>query len=112
MKISKENSKSYDWGESCKGWHLVNSKDLSVIQEVMPPKTKEIMHKHALSQQFFFVLKGTATFLVDAKEFIVKKGEGIYIKPNVMHQIQNKNSDNLEFLVISQPHAHGDRFTE
>lgn len=112
MKISKENSKSYDWGESCKGWHLVDSKDLSVIQEIMLPGTKEIKHRHRTSQQFFFILKGTATFIIDTEEFVIKKGKGIHIKPNTMHQIKNKNNDNLEFLVISQPHAHGDRFME
>ena len=109
MKISKENSQAYDWGINCKGWHLVNTPALSVIQEVMPPATVERSHKHSKSQQFFYILRGEATFSVDGKTQKVKRNQGIYIPPNVFHQIRNATDEDLEFLVISQPHAHGDR---
>jgi hypothetical protein len=31
MKISKQNAEHYIWGDSCDDWHLVKSKELSVI---------------------------------------------------------------------------------
>ena len=112
MKITKTNSEEYDWGEKCKGWHLVNSKELSIIQELMPPKTKETSHKHSKSQQFFYILNGQATFVIEEKEYLIDKKQGIHIKPNVIHQIKNKTDKDLEFIVISQPHSHGDRIIE
>jgi|TARA_B110000261_G_C12926766_1_gene294785 hypothetical protein len=53
MKKSKENSEHYNWGNNCSGWYLVKSESLSVIEELMPPKTHEIKHYHNNSQQFF-----------------------------------------------------------
>lgn len=112
MKVTKQNSEEYDWGFKCKGWHLVNTNELSVIQELMPSGTEEIEHKHSKSQQFFYVLKGEATFLVNGKRHHVKSNQGIHIQPNISHQIKNETDENLEFIVISQPHSHGDRLVE
>ncbi|UZO80591.1 cupin domain-containing protein [Aquimarina sp. ERC-38] len=109
MIISKNTSETYEWGSTCQGWHLVNNKKLSIIQEIMPPGTSEVIHKHTESQQFFFVLKGKAIFIIENKRFEVSINEGIYIRPNYFHQIKNETKEPLEFLVISQPHAHGDR---
>jgi mannose-6-phosphate isomerase-like protein (cupin superfamily) len=36
-------------------------------------------------------------------------GEGLQIEPGVAHQIANRSEENVEFLVVSQPHSHGDR---
>ena len=112
MKITKANSEKYDWGEKCNGWYLVNTKELSIIEELMPPRTQETKHKHSKSQQFFYIIKGQATFLIEEKEYIIDKNQGIHIKPNMIHQIKNKTDENLEFIVISQPHSHGDRIIE
>lgn len=109
MKKSKENSEHYNWGENCSGWHLVKTESLSVIEELMPPKTKEKKHHHKVSQQFFRILKGKATFEIENEIITVEEGKGIHILPNVKHQIRNEESVNLEFLVISQPTTRGDR---
>lgn len=111
MKKTKQNSKEYSWGTNCLGWHLVNEKELSVIQEVMPPNTGEVAHKHRDSQQFFFILKGIATFELEGKVTLVKENEGMHIQKNQVHKIQNNTDMDLEFLVISQPHSHKDRIT-
>ncbi len=109
MKKSKQNTPAYTWGAICKGWHLVHTPSLSVIQEVMPPSTAEVKHRHPQAQQFFFILSGEATFLLADKQVIVEAGEGIHIPPKMVHQIKNETNEDLEFLVISEPHAHGDR---
>jgi len=109
---NKKNSPSYKWGDNCTGWHLVKNPSLSVIQEVMPPDTAEVNHKHSKSQQYFFILKGTATFFIDGKELEVPNGSGIHIEKETWHQIKNLSEDEIEFLVISEPHSHGDRITK
>ncbi len=112
MKITKTNSEEYDWGNKCKGWHLVNTQELSIIQELMPPVTSELNHKHSKSQQFFYILQGQATFMIDGTAYKVDKNQGMHINPNIVHQIKNQANENLEFLVISQPHSHGDKIIE
>lgn len=112
MKKNKENTEHYIWGEKCHGWHLVQTQDLSVIQEIMHANTKEERHYHAFSQQFFFILKGKAMFEIEGDLIEVSQGEGVHIKPRQKHQIQNNEPTELEFLVISQPVTQGDRMEE
>ena len=106
---NKENTEHYFWGKNCEGFHLLKSEKLSIIQEIMPPKTSEIVHYHNNSQQFFYILKGKATFEINDKKVIVEKESSIHIKPKYQHKIYNNEESNLEFLVISQPTTKNDR---
>ncbi|MBX2873898.1 MAG: cupin domain-containing protein [Saprospiraceae bacterium] len=109
MKISTKNAQHYKWGSDCEGWHLLNSPQLSVIQEKMPPGTKEVKHYHEQSEQVFFILAGRATFTLDQETFILEPQESLHIPIRTPHQIQNNSKQDLHFLVISHPKAHGDR---
>lgn len=109
MKISKNSAEHYIWGDQCDGWHLVKGADLSIIHERMPANTSEIKHYHEHARQFFFVLSGTATMIMDDQEITIHPQEGLEISPLVPHQMCNKSSDAVEFLVISQPNGKGDR---
>jgi len=106
---SISSAEHYKWGDNCDGWHLVNTESLSVIQEMMPPGTTENMHYHKLSQQVFFILKGSATFEIDDQIYNVKMGESIHVLPLAKHCISNNQNEELHFLVVSQPKSHGDR---
>ena len=55
----------YKWGNNCDGWVLADTETLSVKQELMPMHTAESLHYHKKAQQFFFILKGIATFEVE-----------------------------------------------
>nr|WP_299338055.1 cupin domain-containing protein [Allomuricauda sp.] len=112
MKKTKENSEHYNWGDKCSGWYLVKSQSLSVIEELMPPKTQEEKHYHNRAQQFFRILSGTATFEIEDEIIKIQSGEGIHIPAKTKHLIRNDQPENLEFLVISEPNTHGDRFED
>ncbi|MFK7811866.1 MAG: cupin domain-containing protein [Maribacter sp.] len=112
MKKSKENSEHYSWGTNCSGWHLVKSDNLSIIEELMPANTSEQKHYHNFSEQYFYILNGTASFEIENKILEVNKGEGVHVYPKVNHQIKNESSSDLEFIVISQPSARIDRIDE
>ncbi|HWK56195.1 MAG TPA: cupin domain-containing protein [Parapedobacter sp.] len=107
--IVKQHAPHYQWGDNCDGWHLVKTDALSVIQENMPPGTEETLHFHTNAQQFFFILNGTATFEKNGAYVDVGERQGFYIQPGEHHRIFNKTDHDLEFIVISQPMAHGDR---
>jgi len=109
MERSKDNSEHYKWGNNCSGWHLVKSQNLSIIQELMPPNTSEQKHYHNFSEQFFYILKGEATFEIGKEIIIIKEGNSIHINSQKKHKIINETNLNLEFLVISQPTTEGDR---
>lgn len=104
------NSPHYTWGDNCDGWHLLDTSDLSVIQERMPPGTEEVLHYHKKAEQLFYILSGKATFYIEEEQIVAGQGDSIYIKPNTKHCIKNLTVDeDLSFLVISQPKSHGDR---
>lgn len=106
---SINNSKHYKWGDNCDGWHLVASKNLSVIQERMPPGTSEVRHYHEKSEQYFYVLNGVACIEVEGEVHSVNVQEGLYVAAGLPHQVFNKSSLELAFIVVSTPPSHGDR---
>ncbi|SFC83158.1 Mannose-6-phosphate isomerase, cupin superfamily [Parapedobacter composti] len=103
------NSKHYNWGNLCDGWHLVDSPTLSVIREKMPSGASENLHFHNNAQQFFFILSGMANFEVEGEIFEVHEGQGFHVLPKKKHRILNNKDTVLEFIVISEPKSHGDR---
>ena len=66
--------KHYKWGSDCDGWNLVDEETFSVKQELMPAGTKEVNHYHQTDQQFFYILKGKATFGIE--DSIIERNEG------------------------------------
>ncbi len=106
---STKNAERYPWGDGCEGWHLLKRDDLSVIQERVPPGKAEVLHSHTRARQFFYVLKGTATLIIDTTSVVLRDREGIEVAPGIPHQLRNDSSQDLEFLVISAPKSHGDR---
>ncbi|WP_444910111.1 cupin domain-containing protein [Microbulbifer sp. TRSA005] len=107
--VSKENAAHYSWGEGCDGWHLVRTDSLSVIQERVPPGCSEVRHLHRQSEQFFFVLKGTATIECGGEEHTLTPVQGLHIAAGIPHQLFNKADVDLILTVTSTPPSHGDR---
>ena len=101
--------KHYLWGSDCDGWGLVDEDALSVKQELMPAGTKEVKHYHQSAQQFFYILKGKATFEIEDSTIIINQGEGLHIEAGKKHRILNETGEDLEFVLCSQPSTKNDR---
>ena len=109
--IDKRTAEHYLWGDNCDSWVLADTVGLSIKQESMPSGTKEKLHFHTYAQQFFFILKGSATFYLGDNEIIINEQKGILIQPKTKHFIANETTEQLDFLVISQPTTNNDRTT-
>ena len=107
--VSRESAEHYRWGVDCDGWHLVKDKQLSVIEEFMPPGSAEIRHYHERAQQFFYILTGEVLMEIDGENVLIPAGSGVRIMPGTRHQIRNPSSSPVRFLVISQPSSRDDR---
>ncbi len=101
----------YAWGQGCDGWRLVASSGLSVIEERMPPGSSETRHYHAVSRQFFYVLRGELVVECGSERWEIGERHGLELPPGVVHQVRNEGAVDAEFLVVSQPPSHGDRHT-
>ena len=108
--VSKHQSlKHYQWGSVCDSWNLLDNAGLSVKQEMMPAGTAEQLHYHQKTQQFFFILAGTATFEIEGKQIEVGVHEGLQVSAGEKHRIINNGKTNLEFILCSQPSISDDR---
>jgi mannose-6-phosphate isomerase-like protein (cupin superfamily) len=107
--IGTANAEHYTWGGVCDGWHLLRREDLSVIEERMPPGTEEQRHLHLRATQFFYVLEGELTIVVDGSPQLIGPRQGLEILPGQPHQALNQSGGDVHFLVMSQPPGHGDR---
>jgi mannose-6-phosphate isomerase-like protein (cupin superfamily) len=83
--------------------------ELSIIREKMPPGTSEVKHYHQKSRQFFYILSGKASMEVQDKKYILLPSDGIEIPPLIPHKISNESTEELNFIVVSNPKSHGDR---
>lgn len=108
--VSKDKPlKHYQWGNNCEGWNFVGEEALSVKQELMPAGAAEALHYHQQSQQFFFILKGRATFEIEGRSIEIKEQEGLHIKAGLKHRICNNTHTDVEFILCSQPSTINDR---
>ena len=108
--INRSSAPHYFWKDVCDGWHLLDREDLSIIAEKMPPGTAEDRHYHKKSRQFFYVLCGQAVMRFDGSEVLLSAGSGIEIDPLEVHQMANPFGEAMEFLVVSMPKSHGDKY--
>jgi mannose-6-phosphate isomerase-like protein (cupin superfamily) len=109
--IDKHNAlHHYTWGNDCDGWELLSTDTLSVKQERMPAQTSEAFHYHEKAQQFFFILKGIATFEVENETYTVYPQQGFHIEAGKKHRIVNNTAEDIEFILSSQPSTNHDRF--
>lgn len=99
----------YGWGADCDGWNLVAEEGLSVKLERMPAGTTEVKHYHKVAQQFFYILKGTATFEIENTFTELSAGEGLHTRAGETHRILNNGTADLEFILCSQPSTAADR---
>ena len=108
--LSKENCLShYKWGNNCDGWNLISKPEVVIKQELMPAQTAEKLHLHTYAEQFFYILKGQATFLIEGETVIVDANKGLQIKAGNKHQLMNNGMDDLEFILFSYPSTENDR---
>ena len=107
--INMNNAEHYTWGDACDGWRLVNSPELSIIEERMPPHTAERLHFHHKADQFFYVLSGEAQMEIDNQLVTIAARNGIFIEHGRTHKIHNNSDQDVMFLVISRPTTRGDR---
>lgn len=109
MRVSTENATKTEWAKNCLAYALVEQDSLLIKKEQIPSGGCELLHYHEATFQFFYVLKGKATFFLAESEIVLKSGEGINVFPKQAHKIMNRHQSLLEFLVISSGKIHNDR---
>jgi quercetin dioxygenase-like cupin family protein len=68
---------------------------------VAPQKSTHAPHRHA-EDEFFFILEGTAEFILDGKTAVGKPYTSFYCPSNSEHGIRNNGDTILKYLVIKK----------
>lgn len=108
-KITLEKADKYKWGEVGVGWLLKTSPEMTIAQRVLSPGVKEKKHYHNISWQFFYILEGEGTILVDDELIPINADESIEVNPLSIHQMINTGDAIIRYLVISTPNSFEDR---
>lgn len=107
--VNRDNAEHYNRKSFCDGWHFLNTDELSIIAEKMPPNTFEDIHFHRRARQFFYILSGETEMRLQGRTVKLYADTGIEIEPTELHQMANVSCESVEFMVVSMPKAHDDK---
>lgn len=102
-KTNRSVAPHYLWAEICEGWRLLDSEDLSVIEELMPSQTKETRHVHKRANQLFYMLAGTLTIVLDGQIQELTPSDALNVQPGQTHQARNDHQTEPARFLVS-PH--------
>lgn len=83
----------------------------SLAKIILPSGNTSARHFHKKSEESYLILSGIANLVIDEQKFTLSAGEAVLIEPHEVHQIKNKNDQDLVFLAVCVPAWHpGDSF--
>jgi mannose-6-phosphate isomerase-like protein (cupin superfamily) len=69
----------------------------------MPPWSANTLHKHAIAEEFYFVLEGTGRMRVGHETLTVPKYGGVLVGPSILRQIFNDSEVEVLWLIVGAP---------
>lgn len=66
----------------------------------LPKDSKFIPHYHDDMDEVFIIISGKAKIKVGDREDILERGDAVFIPMKTVHQMQNLEENNLEYIVI------------
>jgi mannose-6-phosphate isomerase-like protein (cupin superfamily) len=84
----------------------------SLAHVVIPPGKLSPRHYHKVLEETYYILKGQASMTIDGHDFSLSPGQALLILPGEIHQVFNRQAEDLEFLVVCAPPWTPDDFFE
>jgi mannose-6-phosphate isomerase-like protein (cupin superfamily) len=85
----------------------------SLAEARLKPGCATVPHHHAVTEEIYYILTGTAAMTLGQETRNVGPGDAIAIPPGVRHTICNTGSGELVFLCTCAPgYEHSDTFLE
>lgn len=107
--VSKHSVPSFKWAAVCDGWTLLDTDQLHVVEQRMPPGTTDLLHAHEHVRQLYFILAGKVTVEAAGETAVLAAGQALRIDPRTPHRMANRSREPVEFLVISSAPPRSDR---
>jgi mannose-6-phosphate isomerase-like protein (cupin superfamily) len=83
----------------------------SLAEATLEPDQATERHYHLLSEEIYFVLKGSGDMEVDGEHRRIAVGDAVLIPPGAWHTLHNNGTSELRILCsCSPPYAHEDTY--
>jgi quercetin dioxygenase-like cupin family protein len=69
----------------------------------LPPKSANTLHKHIVSEEFYFLLEGVGRIRVGDKTLTIQKYGGIHVMPDQLRQVFNDTDEEALWLIFGAP---------
>ena len=108
MKIINENDLEYKGGDSGPKYMIRGPLiDWGII--LYKPGEKLGEHYHNKTEETFYILEGTPTFMIDGKKMMMKSGDAFRLDMKVKHDIINESDKDCKILFIKTPYLPDDK---
>ena len=85
----------------------------SLAEARLPPGKATTPHHHKVTEEIYYILRGTADMTLGTETRPVGPGDAIAIPPGIRHTIKNTGVEELVFLCTCAPgYEHSDTFLE
>jgi mannose-6-phosphate isomerase-like protein (cupin superfamily) len=85
----------------------------SLAEARLPPGRATTPHHHKVTEEIYYILRGTADITLGVETRPVGPGDAIAIPPGMRHTIRNTGVEELVFLCTCAPgYEHSDTFLE
>jgi mannose-6-phosphate isomerase-like protein (cupin superfamily) len=85
----------------------------SLAEATLEPDQATERHYHRLSEEIYFVLKGSGDMEVDGEHKRIAVGDAVLIPPGARHTLHNNGTSELRILcACSPPYSHEDTYFE
>jgi mannose-6-phosphate isomerase-like protein (cupin superfamily) len=85
----------------------------SLAEASLEPDQATERHYHRLSEEIYFVLKGSGDMEIDGEHKRVAVGDAVLIPPGAWHTLHNNGTSELRILCCcAPPYSHDDTYFE
>jgi mannose-6-phosphate isomerase-like protein (cupin superfamily) len=85
------------------------NRNQSLAEATVAPLSKTHLHRHRITEEIYFIVKGRALMTLGEELFPVRAGDSVFIPPGKAHRLENTGSSPLKVLcACSPPYSHAD----
>ncbi len=85
----------------------------SLAEATLEPDQATARHYHRLSEEVYFVLKGSGDMEIDGEHRRIAVGDAVVIPPGAWHTLHNNGTSELRILCFcAPPYSHDDTYFE
>jgi mannose-6-phosphate isomerase-like protein (cupin superfamily) len=92
---------------------LHHTEQQSLAEATLEPDQATERHYHRLTEEIYFVVKGSGRLEVDGETQSVRPGDAVLIPPGAWHTLENNGTSELRILCCCSPaYSHEDTYFE